>query len=88
MLEKEAFFAKFRTIILNIAEIQKSVVEKLTSDVLIFKIVLKDWKIITISNIGRKYEPCREINKIKRFLKQAKLVKNITFNSIKLIKTF
>ena len=42
MLEKEAFFAKFRTIILNIAEIQKSVVEKLTSDVLIFKIVLKD----------------------------------------------
>ena len=38
MLEKEVFFAKFRTIILNIAEIHKSLVKKLTSDVLIFKI--------------------------------------------------
>ena len=55
---------------------------------LIFKIVLKDWKVITISNIEQKYEPFREINKIKRFLKQVKLVKNITLNSIKLIKIF
>ena len=88
MLEKEVFFAKFRTIILNIAEIHKSLVKKLTSDALIFKIVLKDWKIITVSNIERKYELCREINKIKRFLKLVKLVKNITFNSIKLTKIF
>ena len=88
MLEKEVFFAKFRTIILNIAEIHKILVKKLTSDVLIFKIVLKDWKIITVSNIERKYEPCREINKIKRFLKQVKLVNNITLNSIKLMKIF
>ena len=55
---------------------------------LIFNIVLKDWKVITISNIEQKYEPFREINKIKRFLKQVKLVKNITLNSIKLIKIF
>ena len=88
MLEKEVFFAKFRTIILNIAEIHKILVKKLTSDVLIFKIVLKDWKIITVSNIERKYEPCREINKIKRFLKQVKLLNNITLNSIKLMKIF
>ena len=39
-------------------------------------------------NIERKYEPRREINKIKRLLKQVKLVKNIIFNSIKLMKVF
>ena len=55
---------------------------------LIFNIVLKDWKVIIISNTEQKYEPFREINKIKRFLKQVKLVKNITLNSIKLIKIF
>ena len=53
---------------------------------LIFKIVLKDWAIITISNIEHKYESCREINKINHFLKQIKLVKNITFNSSKSMK--
>ena len=42
MLEKEVLFAKFRMIVLNIAKIHKSLVKKLTSDVLIFKIVLKD----------------------------------------------
>ena len=42
MLEKEVIFAKFRTMILNIAKTRKSLVKKLTSDVLIFKIVLKD----------------------------------------------
>ena len=42
MLEKEVLFAKLRMIILNIAKIHKSLVKKLTSDVLIFKIVLKD----------------------------------------------
>ena len=55
---------------------------------LIFKTVLNDWKIITVSNIERKYKPCREINKIKRFLKQVKLAKNITFNNIKSMKIF
>ena len=35
--------------------------------------------------IERKYEPFREINKIKRFLKQVKIVKDITLKSIKLI---
>ena len=88
MLEKEVLFTKFTTMILNIAKIHKSLVKKLTSDVLIFKIVPKDWKIITGSNIERKYEPFREINKIKRFLKLVKLVKNITFNCIKLMKIF
>ena len=43
---------------------------------------------MTVSNIERKYEPCREIKKIKSFLKQVKLFKNITFNSIKLMKIF
>ena len=38
---------------------------------------------ITASNIEGKYEPFREINKIKRFLKQLKLLKNITFNRIR-----
>ena len=38
MLEKEVFFAKFRRIILNIAEIHKSLVKKLTSDMLISKL--------------------------------------------------
>ena len=42
MLEKEVLFAKFRTMILNIAKIHKSLVKKLTSVVLIFKIILKD----------------------------------------------
>ena len=42
MLKKEVLFAKFRMMILNIAKIHKSHVKKLTSDVLIFKIVLKD----------------------------------------------
>ena len=42
MLEKEVLFAKFRMMILNIAKIHKSLVKKLTSDVLISKIVLKD----------------------------------------------
>ena len=88
MLEKEIFLAKFRIMILTIAKIHKSLVKKLTSDVLIFKIVLKYWKIITVCSIEHKYEPFREINKIKRFLKQVKLVKNITLNSIKLIKIF
>ena len=55
---------------------------------LTFKIVLKDWKIITLSNIEHTYEPCTKMNQIKHFLKQVKLVKNITFNSIKLIKIF
>ena len=66
----------------------KALQKKLTFDVLIFKIVLKDWKIITLSNIEHTYEPCTKMNKIKCFLKQVKLVKNITFNSIKLIKIF
>ena len=88
MLEKEVFLAKFRTIILNIAEMHKNLVKKLTLDVSIFKIVLKDWEIITVSNIKHKYEPCKEINKIKYFLKQVKLVKSITLNSIKIIKIF
>ena len=70
MLEKEVLFAKFRMMILDIAKIHKSLVKKLTSDLLIFKIVLKDLKIITVSNIERKYEPFREINSIKCFLKQ------------------
>ena len=51
----------------------------------IYKIVPKDWKIITLSNIEHKSEPCRET---KSFLKQVKLVKNITFNTIKLMKIF
>ena len=42
MLKKEVLFAKFRMMILNIAKIHKSHVKKLTSDVLIFKIVQKD----------------------------------------------
>ena len=42
MLEKEVLFAKFRMMILNIAKIHKNLVKKLTLDVLIFKIVLKD----------------------------------------------
>ena len=88
MLEKEVFFVKFRTIILIIAEIHEILVKKLTSDVLIFKIVLKDWKIITVSNIEQKYEPCREINKMRCFLQQGKLVNNITLNSIKSMKIF
>ena len=64
MSEKEVLFAKYRMIILNIAKIHKSLVKKRTSDVLIFKIVL------TVSNIERKYEPFRETNRIKYFLKQ------------------
>ena len=72
--KKKSFSEKFRTMILNI-------LEKLTSNVLIFKIVLKDWKIVPVSSIERKYEPCREISKTKRFPKQVRLVKNITFNS-------
>ena len=40
--EKEVLFVKFRTMILNIAKIHKNRVKKLTSDVLTFKIVLKD----------------------------------------------
>ena len=42
MLEKEVLFAKFRTIKLTIAKIRKSLVKKLTPDLLIFKIGLKD----------------------------------------------
>ena len=41
-----------------------------------------------MSNIDRKYELFREINKINRFLKQVKLVKHITLNSIKFMKIF
>ena len=55
---------------------------------LILKIVLKHCKIIPVSNVERKYEPCSEINKIKCFLKQTNLVNNITLNSIKLMKIF
>ena len=55
---------------------------------LIFKIILKDWKIITVSKIDHKYESFRVISKIKRFLKQVKLIKNITLGSIKLMKIF
>ena len=84
MLEKEVLFAKFRTMILNIAKIHKSLVKKLILNVLIFKILLKDWKIITVSNKERKYEPFWEINKIKCFLKQVKLA----INSINLMKIF
>ena len=50
--------------------------------------ILKDWEMITVSNTESNYEPFREISKIKRFLKQVKLVKNITFNGIKLMKIF
>ena len=88
MLEKEVFFAKFRTMILNFGKIDKSLVKKIISDVLIFKIVLTEWKIITAFNIDGKCKPFREINKIKRFLKQVKLLTNITCNSIKLMKIF
>ena len=42
ILVKEVFFAKFRVMMLNIAEIYKSLLKKLTSDELIFKIVIKD----------------------------------------------
>ena len=75
ILEKEAFFAKFRTMILNITKIHKNPMKKLTSGVLCFK-------------IERKYESCREKSKIKRFLNQVKLVKNINLNSFKLMKIF
>ena len=87
MLEKEVFFAKFRRIIEYRRNTQKPC-EKTNIGYANFKIVRKDWKIITVSNIERKYEPCREIKKIKSFLKQVKLFKNITFNSIKLMKIF
>ena len=83
MLEKEVLFAKFKTVILNIAKIRKSLVKKLT-----FKIIPKDWKIITVSNIECKYEPFREINKFKRVFKQVKLYNSITLNSIKSMKIF
>lgn len=43
---------------------------------------------ITVSNTQCNYEPFREISKIKCFLKQVKLVNNITFNGIKLMKIF
>ena len=88
MLAKEVLVAKFRMMILNIGKIHKSLVKLLSLDVLIFKIVLKDWKLITVSKIEPKYEPFGEVNKIKRFLKQVKLVKNITFNGITLMKIF
>ena len=42
MLEKQVLFAKSTMMILNIKKIHKSLVKKLTSDVLIFKIVFKD----------------------------------------------
>ena len=42
MLEKEVLFAKFKTIMLHIAKIRKNLVNKLTSDVLIFTTALKD----------------------------------------------
>ena len=42
ILEKEVLFAKFRAMILNIAKIHKSLVKKLTLDMLNFKIALKD----------------------------------------------
>ena len=42
MLEKEFLFTKFSSMILNITKIHRSLVKKLTSDVLILKIVLKD----------------------------------------------
>ena len=61
MLEKEVFFAKFRTMLLIIAKTLKSLKKKLTSDVLIFKIVLKVSKIITEFNIELKYEPFKEM---------------------------
>ena len=42
MFKKKVSFTNSRTIILNIAEIHKSLVKKLTPDMLIFKIALKD----------------------------------------------
>ena len=42
ILEKEVLFAKFKTMILNTAKIHKSLVKKLTLDMLNFKIALKD----------------------------------------------
>ena len=88
MLEKKVLFAKFRTMTWDIAKIHKSLVKKLTLDVLIFKIVLNYWKIITVLNTEHKYEPFREINKINRYFKQIEFIKNITLNSINLMKTF
>ena len=55
---------------------------------LIFKTIQKNGKNITVSNIECKYEPFREIKKIKCSLKQVRLVKNITSNGIKLMKIF
>lgn len=44
---------------------------------------------ITVSNIKCKYEQFREMTNIKLcFLNQLKLVKNIIFNSIKVMKIF
>ena len=40
----------------------------------------------TFPQMLRKFKPFSKIDKIKRFLKEVKLVTNITFNSIKLIK--
>ena len=69
MLEKEFPFAKFRLMILNVANIHKNLAKKLTLNVLIFKIVLKDRKMIIVSNIEHKYEPFRERNlKLNAFL--------------------
>ena len=56
-LEK-SLFCKIKTVIWIIAEIHKSLAKKLTSGVLIFKIALKDWKIITVNNIEGEYETC------------------------------
>ena len=42
MLEKEVLFTKFRVMRLNIAKLHKILVIKLTSNVQIFKIILKD----------------------------------------------
>ena len=80
MLEKEVFSEKFRTMTLNTVKVHKS-------------FGCADFqnypeRFITVSNMDGTYEPFRKINKIKRFLKQVKLVKNITLNSIKLMRIF
>ena len=49
MLEKEACFAKLSAITLHIVEIHKSIVKKLTLDVLIFNIAIKNVQKQTLS---------------------------------------
>ena len=54
----------------------------------IFKIVVKNWKLITVCNNECNYELFRDTSNIKCFLKQEKMVNNITFNGIKLMAIF